>query len=256
LAKFQLEYIRHNSDLTDKEDVDAALSSIPKDIFEAYKKTFTERVDGRTNKVILVWVVSWILKGARPLRLHELCSLIAVEKGVSALDRNINSLLEVCQNFITQSSGFVDFAHATVKEFFETKYEESPPLPSEADIARNCLKYLKSICTALDKHKEVDIPARWSKTLPRAVCYEYKALGYVGRHWAFHTKKGEEDNNVQKAALEILGPKRSRDSVLKIEAYMRKTEFVSGQSLLHIVAENGMTKICENVVWPKRRDGM
>jgi hypothetical protein len=60
-------------------------------------------------------------------------------------------------------------------------------------------------------------------------------------YWALHCREAaEKDFAVQKAMFKFLASKNKRDSMLKIAP----ARFMTGQTLLHVIAKNGLVTIC------------
>lgn len=66
--------------------------------------------------------------------------------------------------------------------------------------------------------------------------------------------RGEAENelDIQHALLSILESENKRNSMLQMETYAKSNwggiSFTKGQTLLHVVAKNGLATICERVL--------
>jgi hypothetical protein len=188
--------------------------------------------------------LSWIFHARRPLKMQELSHAIVVEDGPFLYNDDDHSpavIVESCQGLITydESSGVVRFAHATVQEWF-SKSNSYKDLPSALYLAQTCLTYLGfDILDGAYLH--------WRHLRKQLEIYKFGL--YAAQFWGWHTK-GEAENfaEIQKATLDILANERKRDSILQMEAYANSSghniSFTEGQTLLHVIAKNGLATIC------------
>jgi|SRR5271155_5457094 len=74
---------------------------------------------------------------------------------------------------------------------------------------------------------------------------------HAAQFLAFHTSQAEDDSEVQEAVLRFLACKNKRDSLLQIEEYANSSRgppLTKGQTLLHVIARNGLVKTCKRVL--------
>ena len=141
----------------------------------------------------MIWAISWILNSRRPLRMDELCDLLAYQKGAAGKISEPREIVQVCQGLIVydEFSGIVEFPHSTIREFFEQNYEGPHTLLSAADLASVCIDYLAS-----DAFE--DGPCQNVAAL-RGRLEKHKASLYVAQFWALHTD-GEAEKCPRRAA--------------------------------------------------------
>jgi hypothetical protein len=172
-----------------------------------------------------------------------------------------DQVVECCKSLIQyeESSGLVRFIHYTVQEYI-AKYLQHE-LPPAQYLAKTCLAYF-----ALE---EFDKPCTDEASMQSRV-EKYKFSRYAAEFWAVHTKEVEDDETVQVAVLAFLASGNKRNYVLKIKAddsasafipftdsnfgqrYSRKIKaddsFVGGQTMLHVIAKNGLALLCRFVL--------
>jgi hypothetical protein len=151
-----------------------------------------------------------------------------------------SAVIECCKSLILYdvSSGLVRFTHETVQEYIASNMKQSIPRPS--DLAKTCLTYL-----AFD---EFDVQGS-EKAFVENRLKNYNFGRYAACFWAFHTKEAEESPDVQEAVFACLVSEAKRNSMLQIATYARRgISFTRGQTLLHVLAENGLAKICALVL--------
>jgi hypothetical protein len=180
--------------------------------------------------------------------MNELLEALVVEEG----DRDLKTedmlppteVIECCQSLVLyeESSGLVRFTHYTVQEFITCKLEQK--LPPIIHLTKTCLTYLlfdafDTLCLDL-------------KSVEKRV-EKYKFSRYAAQFWVLYTK-GEAENelDIQRAVLSLLASENKRDSMLQLEKYANSSwgniSFTKGQTLLHVIAKNGLTTICELVL--------
>lgn len=143
-------------------------------------------------------------------------------------------VVECCRGFVVyeESTGYVQFSHETVRKFIERELIAN--LPTAINIAKTCITYLASV--RLENHRES--VKEWLQN--------HKFSQYAAHFWGLHTRgEAEKEPDIQRAVLSILASKSQRDLILQITegAY-----FTKGQTLLHLIAENGLITICELVL--------
>ena len=81
---------------------------------------------------------------------------------------------------------------------------------------------------------------------------KYKASFYVAESWGFHIRKAEPGAAGQEAVLAFLASDNKRSSMLQIQEYVRNgrsdVPFVKSRTLLHVIAQEGLTTICKQVL--------
>lgn len=81
----------------------------------------------------------------------------------------------------------------------------------------------------------------------------YKLSRYAAQFWDLHTR-GEAENEpvIQRAVFSLLASKNKMDSMLQLETYANSSwgniNVTKGQTLLHVIAKNGLAKICKGVL--------
>jgi ankyrin repeat domain-containing protein 50 len=263
LAEFQLKHLLGCA--SQPRQFQKALGSLPKNMTEAYNKTM-ERIERRSNtdKDLALRVLSWIYHGAalnlRPLRMDELCELLVVEGGDTALQSQYcsssQSILDVCQGLAVYDesvklykeplgfhnhcgSGVVRFAHLTVQEFI--RGVEILPI---SELAKLCLTYLS--------FEEFDEgPCRDAESLQNRVYRIYQAGCYVAYCWGVYTRMTEGIQEVQEIALEFLMSENKRKSMIQMRSMSNMSLYTMGVgtgTVSHTIAETGLAVLARRLL--------
>ena len=136
------------------------------------------------------------------------------------------------------------FSHETVKGFIESELGRKFKLSSSIRLAKTCLFYLAS--------NAFDTPCSDSATLELRVT-KYKFGYYGAQYWADHTRgDAENEPDIQRAVLSLLASENKKDSMLQMETYANSSwgdiSFTKGQTLLHVIAKNGLATICRFIL--------
>jgi len=155
-----------------------------------------------------------------------------------------NEVLECCRGLVVyeESTGLVQFSHETVRTFIERELE--PEHPTAINIAKTCITYLASV--------QFDSPCVDKKSLKERA-QKYKFSRYAAQFWGLHTRgEAENEPDVQRAILSLLASENKKDSMLQLETYANSSwgniSFTKGQTLLHVIAKNGLATICKWVL--------
>jgi hypothetical protein len=225
-----------------------ALQKLPANQIEAYDEVLTRiRAAGSSTSDTANQTLTWIFHAARPLQMDELLEALCVKEWQLDIDRNRKfnaaDIVQMCQSLVVyeESSGIVRFIHPTVQEFLK-----SLKLPV-IDLAKTCLTYL-------EHNAFNDICANKESMETRV--QTYKLCLYAAKFWGSHTR-GETETLacIEQAVFRLLASENKRDSILQMIEYANSTwgelSFVKGQSLLHIIAQNGLATICKHVLKEK-----
>ena len=238
-----------------------ALKTVPKDMSSAYNDVM-ERIkksrDGK-DKDLAMRILSWLFHAQRTLHMDELLEALAVGPGEDDSDVDDTDdddqdrihgnmlqpfqVIECCKSLVLydESSGLVRFTHYTVQQFIASHIKQS--LPPAIDLAKTCLSYLgfdtfNQVCDSESMEKRVQ---------------KYKFGSYAAQFWALHTKgEVEKSPDVQQAVLRLFASENKRNSILQMNAYVSSSgdrlSFTKGQTLLHVIAKNGLAMICRLVL--------
>ncbi|KAI9805277.1 MAG: hypothetical protein M1833_005730 [Piccolia ochrophora] len=175
----------------------AALKSLPKSLDETYERILlgiSEDFYDDTFKIL-----QWLCFSARPLRLSEICEVLAVDPKATprfSIEQRLldpRDVLSMCSSLVTistpsktESEAGVKLAHSSVKEYLispriatgrATIYAVSQMSANEA-LAEVCLSYLLHF----DDHDLLS-----EETLPA-----FPLADYAARCWAYHTRIGQQ----------------------------------------------------------------
>jgi hypothetical protein len=215
-----------------------ALLNLPIDMQDAYKKIIyrLQSKGGITRSTIFI-ALSWIFHAKRQLNFHELLAVLEAKHATADyLYSQSEGLLEY-----EERSGIVRFSHIAVNSYFDEPANRTSLL-SRSKIALSCLTYLKAA--------KFTGPCGKRDDLEQTRLAEYKFSRYATEFWGSHTRdEAEEDPEVQSAALTLFNNEKQRNSVLEIQAYIdsdsRDVYFTRGQTVLHVYARHGVTRICQ-----------
>jgi hypothetical protein len=243
LAVFQLRYV-----LSEKEPrkVVMALKTLPKSPEDAYVEIF-KRIDPKAEDWVYK-IVSWLFHAKRSLFMDELRHALAVEPFDVKLEEDYlpepDNVIESCQSLVIhdKETGIVRFAHYTVQEFIQCNCTQH--LLPIVEVAKTCLTYL-----GFDAFNEG--PCRYVENFALRQS-EYKFFRYAAEYWGVHCRGDTENNlDVQQLILKFLVSDNKRNSMIQMEnnvtpncMHFGKHVFVKGQTFLHIIAGNGLARIC------------
>jgi len=216
--------------------MESALRSALATRIEAYEEILNriKKTENRTS-IAAIRILTWIFYAARPLRIEELSEALCFEVGSTSIDptRNLSyvDVVEICQSLVVHEefSGVVRFVHTTVQEFLRERHK-----PQVVDLAETCISYLQ--CGVFDEscNKQSSFKCRVQK---------YNFFIYAAQFWGLHTRgEPEEMPHIQVAVFQLLESKSRRDSISEMDAAGK--EYVKDQTLLHMVAKDGLATIC------------
>ncbi|OBT57822.1 hypothetical protein VE04_01879 [Pseudogymnoascus sp. 24MN13] len=208
LAKMQIDHLETEYTV---EDVIDALDSLSENVNDYYKMSIEriERMSEARDKDIINIILKWVYFAKRPLRVDEICHILAVKpKNTSAtrlrriVESNAGSWL---QTFIDRSAGLltireesqiVSVAHPTVQEYLKT-LEATLLSTAEQEISE------RRICFRVDP-----IYQRLS---------EFPFVEYASIFWGDHLRgKPEENTALQDLALDFLKNEQLLSSSVQI----------------------------------------
>ncbi|KAF3393739.1 putative ankyrin repeat protein [Penicillium rolfsii] len=150
---FLLAYIHLNSlaEKTSPKSIRATLKALPTgtDAYDRAYKQALQRIEGqyKEHKELAMKVIFWITCTKRPLTTFELQHALAVEDGMSQIDRDnfspIELIISVCAGLVTvdEASCIIRLVHYTTQEYMERTQKQWFP-DAEADITKVCVTYL------------------------------------------------------------------------------------------------------------------
>ena len=226
-----------------------ALDSLPKKIGEMYN-IIMQRIENQDDEDVELAknVLGWITYAKRPLTTKELQHALATSSNSTDVEEcdltDESILMSVCMGIVTvdPESNIIRLVHYTTQEYIERIRETQFP-EAQTNIAKTCITYLAfplfgKPCVNRESMKE--------RT------QRYKLSRYAAQFWALHTKgQAENEPDVQRAVVSLLASENKRDSMLQLETYANSSWnifFTKGQTLLHVIAKNGLATICELVL--------
>ena len=243
----------HIGSLAEKNNLRAlrgALQNLPTELDKTYDEAMSRIWHQRPDDVELAeQVLGWISYAQRPLTVTELqCALTITPESTDIDDEAVTNeefLISVCAGLVTidKQGDVIRLVHYTTQQYFERIRESKFP-NAQACIATACLTYL-----AFDVFK--DGPCKHENSI-RERLKKYEFSRYVAQFWAFHAREAETSSAVQKAALVFLADEMKRNSMLQMKEYVGSSwgniSFNKGQTLLHVIAGNGLARICSIVL--------
>ena len=240
-----------------------AFKTVPKDMYSAYNDVM-ERIENSRrgdDKDLAMRILSWLFRAQRTLHMDELLEALAVGPDDDDSDEDDQDLIhenmlqpfqiiECCKSLVLyeESSGLVRFTHYTVQEFIARHIQQN--LPPAIDLAKTCLTYL-----AFD---EFDYVCYDENSMEKQI-QKYKFSHYAAQFWGFHTRgQAEESPNVQIAIFRLFASQNKRNSILQMETYAKWGDiyFARDQTLLHVIATNGLATICKLALESRSTNGI
>ena len=179
----------------------------------------------------------WVTHAKKRLTAAELQHALAI--GKRTLDERqftrVRDLVSMCAGLITHDTDtdIIRLVHYTTQSYFE----EGKFWNSDLDIAKACLTYL-----ALDVFSK---PCSTEDELRRRL-KKYHLSYYAGRYWKAHARVVQEI--VQGDIMKTFQCKGTRGSMYQIKEYfMHPWTMGLELTLLHILAESGLTVACKQI---------
>ena len=224
-----------------------ALKSLPSDLQKAYSRVM-ERMD-QGQRDFAFQIMSWIFHTPRPLVMKELQVALVIEDEKEESDEVATSspdyIVETCAGLVVydEDTEIVRFNHQTVPEFLRD-YCATYLLPPDV-LANTCLTYL--LLDVFDEFRQQD------REHVKERVQKYKLSRYAAQYWGLHTRgKAENKPDIQRKVLSLLASENKKSSMLQMEVYANSSciyiDFTKGQTLLHVIAKNGLTSICRYIL--------
>jgi len=192
--------------------------------------------------------LAWLYYARRPLKMEELCDALSIEDNDHDRKDNYIDAIDIVDcnlSFVThdESTGEVRFIHPSVERWFNDEPQHGKLLPRR-DLAKKCLTYL-----AFD---EFNSPCPNSESMEKRT-QKYKFSLYAAQFWGLHTRgEAENEPDIQRTVLSLLASENKRNSMLQMETYANSSWgdifFTKGQTLLHVIAKNGLATICRFIL--------
>jgi len=225
-------------------------NSLPKSLSDAYHKVMDQMEEGQKN--FAFQIMSWIFYAARRLTIRELCEALSVEEDCKELQEELlpdpDSVVKACESLveIDTISRDVRFTHQTVDEFLRDHCTSQ--MLGASGLAKTCLIYLT--------FSEFKRPCESGEQMI-ARTEKHAFLQYAAEFWGHHTRGDpEKDDNIQQRVLLLLTSENYKESMVQLDfAYLSaipwstlKFPFIREQTLLHIIAWNGLATLCKQVL--------
>jgi len=245
------------------EDMKEILDNPPDKINDTYQSILERlhRDNHRSGKNWIREIITWVVTSKRDLTLPELEAAILVSQGkrefrdFRATVGKCSAILQVVRS-TRANQHIVTLVHDTFKQFI-TNADQSTgprynaniflvrPAQAEAMIASSCLSYLG--------HNAFDDICSDDESLETRV-QTYKLCLYAAQFWGAHTR-GEAESLpcIRQAVFQLLGSENRRNSILQMTGYADLSRrywlnIPKGQTLLHIIARNGLATICRHLL--------
>lgn len=197
------------------EDIEAALSNVPRGMVAMYKRMLEPINSGNPrNQELAKRILSWAACCWRPLFLDELKEALQEEFGV--FTNLAATITQICGHFINIDQSIpgrprLSLIHATAKEFLVGGGEDSRPFVdakvAHQCIAMSCLSYLSN--DRWRRHfSTIRTPARVRPGKAEddsepAAEEGMPFLGYASRFWAYHVSKAPTDAPLLLKSMEL-----------------------------------------------------
>lgn len=254
-AKCQLD---HLCLLTTDRERRKALDSLPKDLFETYKRIL-DRVNNasESTKSLVEKTLRWLCFSSEPLTIESLTTLLAIKINSKVLHPDDipdeYSVLYWCSSLVSKDKdGTVSLTHFTVKEFLmDKKLLEIPDLrrycmqesPSNAIFAKIFITYLHFVRFS-----------KWSLEIDRdeadEILQKHPVLGLACKRWPIASSGHDSDDELFDLTCRLLHPRKTHTFLLWLTLQFRK--FVNARRgipksapTLNFAATFGLTRVCE-----------
>jgi hypothetical protein len=225
-------------------DIKKALNELPKGLDATYEGMI-ERIRRQPEAHVRCaeQVLMWLTFAKEPLPATVLQHALAVEIGSKAFDfsrlTEVSYLVSICGGLVTvdAESGIIHLVHYTTHDYLKGSY-----LYINTNIAKTCLTYL-----GLEIFDEPCMDE--TSLIERLNIFAFSR--YAAKYWAEHIR-GDKEPELQSALSETFDSSGRRDSMYQVQYYFSERWFPfvgsSAQSLLHIVAANGLATVCAGLL--------
>jgi hypothetical protein len=223
-----------------------ALDALPGDLEGTYKGIIERiRKQPEPHAQCAEQVLMWLTYAKEPLAAQVLQHALAVEPGSKAVDcgriTEVNHLVSFCAGLVAvdAESGILHLVHYTTHDYLKELYPDA-----ETNIAKTCLTYLGF---------EIFNEPCMSATSLNERLRDFAFSSYAAKYWAEHTR-GNNERELQSSLLETFRSRGKRESMGQIQRYAPRSWFSRsftasiGQSLLHVVAGNGLAVMCMSLL--------
>jgi hypothetical protein len=221
-------------------DIIKALDDLPEDLEGTYDGIIERiRNQPKPRARCAEQALMWLTYAKEPLHERVLQHALAVEPDSKTFDFRrltvVNHLVSICAGLVTMDaeSGIIHLVHYTTHDYLRGLYPDA-----EINIAKTCITYL-----GLDIFNE---PCTSEMSLDERLSH-FACSTYAAKYWAEHTR-GNNEREIQSSLLKLFRLRGKRESMSQIQIYSsgRWKPFADsiGQSLLHIVAANGLATVC------------
>jgi hypothetical protein len=223
-----------------KTGIKKALDALPGDLEGTYKGIIERiRKQRDPHAQCAEQVLKWLTYAKEPLAAKVLQHALAVELDSKTFDfgriTEVSHLVSFCAGLVAfdAESGIIHLVHYTTHDYLKELYPDA-----ETNIARTCLTYLGF---------EIFNEPCTSKPLLEERMREFAFSSYAAKYWVEHTR-GNNERELQNSLLDTFRSPGKRESMGQIQRYALRDWFSFAasidQSLLHIVAGNGLATVC------------
>jgi hypothetical protein len=225
-------------------DINKALDDLPENLEGTYNGIIERiRNQPKPHARCAEQVLMWLTYAKEPLQGRVLQHALAVEPDSKSFDfgriTEVNHLVSICAGLVTidSESGIIHLVHYTTHDYLKGLYPGA-----ETDIAKTCLTYL-----GLEIFNE---PCTYRMSLDERLS-DFAFSSYAAKNWAEHTR-GNNERELPSSLLKTFRSRGKRESMSQIRRYatasLKPFTHSTNQSLLHIVAANGLATICMSLL--------
>jgi hypothetical protein len=243
-----------------------ALQHLPKTIEEVYndvlRRIGSDNPEKSADRELAMRTLAWIFytadrQGARPLRMGELQDLLVTEPGDTEFQSQYRSvprdIIAACQSLVIlrdEQNDTVGFSHFTIHEFLRNCKE----LPSKLYIAKVCLTFLS--------FPEFETGMSGTPEAQNERMEKFKAGPFIAGFLGFFLKEVEDDIEIQKAVIDLLGCEPRFRSIIEMEfaelakrsnliaanTFEDAREHIKTQKIILYLARQGLAKTLASFV--------
>ncbi|KAL7819560.1 ankyrin repeat-containing domain protein [Trichoderma aethiopicum] len=217
---------------------------------EAYNKSM-ERIQQLKGDLPrdAVLIISWIVKAKRRMKVAELREALAVEIGVSELDKDniptADHILQACASLVVVEGDGIELVHYTAQEYFE-RPDNRWIQQAQIYITNVCLTYLSFSEFRNEPCLSQEDRARRVESCP--------FYGYSEANWAYHTNEALEQSFEVSRVIEFLEYGMTRASWCQslvcghLPDLFHLAPILTQSSLLHLAAFFGLHDVASSLL--------
>ena len=208
---------------------------------EGFDKILTKIEEQEPNSAITaLQTLTWLYYAQQPLLMTQLLEALEIgdnDRHLGAIENTAANIIDCSLSFVAhdQSTGDVRFIHPSVQRWFDCEPQHAKLL-SQSYLANTCLT-----CLNFDEF-DTFIKTKYEIEFERV---SDKFYSYAAQFWGDHARVVEESLEIQKRVLTFLRSENKKNFMLLVATNGQFHLYRDGQTVLHVLARNGIGSLCQ-----------